>query len=144
MTTTLFETAITTANDVMQSVTEDHYTWPTPCDKWNVRELANHMINELAWVPELLAGKTIAQVGNALDGDLIEGAVGRTWKAYAETARKAAETAPHEQVIHLSRGNVPASAYLEEVAGDIIIHTWDMAQAIGLPFHIDEEIAKAL
>jgi uncharacterized protein (TIGR03086 family) len=144
MTTTLFETAITGADAVMQAVTEDHYAWPTPCDEWNVRDLANHMLNELAWVPELLAGKTIEQVGHALDGDLIEGTLARSWKAYAETARKAAESAPHEQVVHLSRGNVPATAYLEEIAGDIVIHTWDMAQAIGVPFHIDDEVARAL
>lgn len=141
---TLFDSAITIANDVVAAVRPEDMHKPTPCTEWDVRALLNHMIYEIAWVPELCAGKTAKEVGDALDGDLVGDDLQHSWQAYAETARHAAEQAPRERVVHLSHGNAAARDYLDEVAGDIIVHTWDLARGIGKPFHIDEEIAKTI
>jgi hypothetical protein len=102
------------------------------------------MTNELAWVPELLAGKTIADVGDALEGDLLGEDFKHAWKSYADTAAKAAEqTLPH-RVVHLSHGNSTTGDYLAEVTGDILIHTWDLAKGAGIPFHIEEKMAQEI
>lgn len=136
--------AIKAADEVVMRVEEGHFGRPTPCSDWNVRQLLNHIINEVAWIPEMLAGKTIAEVGDALDGDLIGDDLRHSWKAYSETALEAAEQTPPHKVVRLSYGNVPAEEYLQEVSGDIIIHTWDLARGIGAPFHIDESVALAI
>ena len=141
---TLFETALDEAEQVIQRVDPKKYGAPTPCTDWNLQQLLNHLYNELAWVPELLAGKTVAQVGDALDGDLVGADPQAAWRRFADTARKAAVSTPPETVVHLSYGNRPAQDYLNEVGGDVIIHIWDVAKAIGQPFAIRDDIADVI
>jgi len=141
---TAFTTALDIAEPVMTAVKPEHLALPTPCEGWDVHTLLMHICNELAWVPELLAGKTVAQVGDALDGDLIGTDIQGAWNRYSKTARQSAEATPVHHVVHLSYGNTPASAYLDEIAVELAIHTWDLAQGIHAPFHIPEEFAKAL
>jgi len=38
-------------------------------DEWTVRELLNHVVSGNLWVPELVGGLTIEEVGTRLDGD---------------------------------------------------------------------------
>ncbi|HSW65788.1 MAG TPA: TIGR03086 family metal-binding protein [Bacillota bacterium] len=141
---TAFATALDIAEPVMVTVRPEHFKQPTPCEGWDVQALLQHMYNELAWVPELLAGKTVAQVGDSLDGDLVGTDIQGAWNRYSKTARQSAEATPVHHVVHLSYGNTPASAYLDEMAVELTVHTWDLAQAIQVPFHIPEEFAKAL
>ena len=44
----------------------------TPCADWTVRDLVNHIVNEQLWVPDLLAGTTVAEVGDKYDGDRLD------------------------------------------------------------------------
>src|ERR671924_356790 len=53
------------------TVRADQWHNPTPCADWDVRALVNHLVYENRWVPELLAGRTVAQVGDAYEGDLL-------------------------------------------------------------------------
>ena len=53
------------------AVPADGWTAPTPCVDWDVRTLVNHVVGEDRWVPPLVDGRTIAEVGDALDGDLL-------------------------------------------------------------------------
>jgi uncharacterized protein (TIGR03086 family) len=140
----LLESALDAAEPVIAATGEDMFGLSTPCAEWDVRQLLNHLYGELAWIPELLGGKTIEQVGDSLDGDLVGGDLHRTWRGYADAAKKAAEQTPPEKVVHLSYGNVPASAYLDEVASDVIVHTWDLAMGTHQKFHIRSELALAV
>ncbi|HSX17530.1 MAG TPA: TIGR03086 family metal-binding protein [Patescibacteria group bacterium] len=142
---TVFETALDMADEVINEVSPAMLRRPTPCTEWDLGQLLNHLYNELAWVPELAAGKTIAQVGAALDGDLVGADPRQAWQSYAATAREAASKTPPEKVVHLSYGNVPAQSYFDEMAADITVHTWDVAQSLGLKdFHIDNALAEAI
>lgn len=141
---TPFETALDIAEPVVLAVRVEHLQNKTPCTRWDVHALLNHLYNELAWVPELLSGKTVAQVGDALNGDLVGQDPVRAWRSYADTARKSAESTPPQAVVYLLAGNVPASAYLDEMAGELVIHIWDLSRGIGLAFDIPEDMAQAL
>ena len=44
---------------------------PTPCTDWDVNTLVSHLVNEQLWVPPMLAGQTVEQVGDRFDGDLL-------------------------------------------------------------------------
>ncbi|HMC69482.1 MAG TPA: maleylpyruvate isomerase N-terminal domain-containing protein, partial [Mycobacteriales bacterium] len=46
------------------NVATDDLARATPCTDWNVADLVNHVINEMLWMPPLLDGKTIADVGD--------------------------------------------------------------------------------
>ena len=48
-----------------------NWSAPTPCADWDVRQLVNHVVGEDRWTKPLVNGRTIAEVGGSLDGDLL-------------------------------------------------------------------------
>ena len=67
----LFQRAVDEFDKRVQAVLEDQWDGGTPCTEWTVRDLVNHVVNEDRWVKPLIEGKTIDEVGSALDGDLL-------------------------------------------------------------------------
>src|SRR5438105_13113637 len=52
---------------------EDQWSAGTPCTEWHVRALVNHVRGEYLWVKEMMDGRTVADVGDRLDGDVLGG-----------------------------------------------------------------------
>jgi uncharacterized protein (TIGR03086 family) len=136
----LFEKGIEYGSDLLEQLHDGQLDNPTPCSEWNVRQLLNHMIYEIAWVPELLGGKRIEDVGDKLDGDLVGDDPVKSWEHYATLALAAVQQADKESTVHLSYGDGPAARYVNEVGGDVIIHSWDLAKGLGQDFHIDGDL----
>lgn len=137
----LFHKAVHMVNLVTQNLKTEHLALPTPCSQWNVRELLQHMVNELAWVPPLLQGRTIEEVGSTLDGDLLGSDPLAAWRGHALAAVEAASVVSPDAIVHLSYGDKSARAYLDEVGGDLIIHGWDLSMALSVPYVIDDATA---
>lgn len=140
----LIVSSLVAADPIIRQVEISQLSSETPCAQWDLHQLLNHMAGELAWVPELLAGKTVAEVGDSLSGDLVDKHPHDAWNKYRREAEVAALSSHPETIVHLSYGDVTAKYYLDEVATDIYIHTWDVAQAIGAEYHIPERVAKEL
>ncbi|GIH94027.1 TIGR03086 family metal-binding protein [Planobispora siamensis] len=115
----------------------------TPCVDWNVRALVNHVVGESLWVPELLAGRTVAELGDTYDGDLLGDDPGKAFDAAASAAVHAASAdGSLTCVTHLSFGDVPGREYITELFADALIHTWDLARAIGADDRLDPELVE--
>lgn len=115
----------------VRGVRPDQWGDPTPCSEWNVRQLVNHVTVEDLWVPPLLAGKTIADVGDAFDGDQLGDDPVAAWaKAWSDARRAAREPGAANRTVHLSYGDDQASEYLMQMFADHLIHGWDLARAI--------------
>jgi uncharacterized protein (TIGR03086 family) len=124
-----------------REVTTAQWSAATPCSEWDVRTLVNHVAGEYLWVPELMAGKTISDVGNSLDGDLL----GDDPLEVLASATRSAQAAADEpdsltRTVHLSFGDVPGSQYIKQMAIDSVIHSWDLARAIGTDETLDPEL----
>ena len=102
----------------------------TPCTEWNLHDLVNHMVVEVAWIPDLIDSKTISEVGNKYDGDLLEKDPLLAWSRYAKKARTAVEKVDLSALVHLSYKDTAAGDYIGEVASDLLIHSWDVAKSI--------------
>ncbi|HZX06437.1 TIGR03086 family metal-binding protein [Kribbella sp.] len=124
--------------ELVAGVAADQWSAPTPCTDWDVRALVNHVVGEERWTPPLMEGRTIAEVGNALDGDLLEEDPAGAASAAAREA-EAAATRPIGKV-HLSYGDEDPREYLRQLAADHLIHGWDLAVAIGVPARMDAEL----
>ena len=118
-------------------------TWsaPTPCTDWNVRALVNHVVGEDRWTKPLVDGRTIAEVGDAFDGDLL----GEDPKSFAMAAADEALTAVAERLpaggkVHLSYGEESIEEYISQLAADHLIHGWDLAAATGQQRDLDPEL----
>ena len=116
---------------IMHQFTEAHWDAPTPCEKWSARELVNHVVGEDRWIPPLLAGRTIAEVGDSLDGDLLGDDPMQAWSTAWATALAAADATEPDRIVQLSFGPTPTEEYLWQIAADHLIHGWDLAVAIG-------------
>jgi uncharacterized protein (TIGR03086 family) len=81
-----------------------------------LRDLIGHYARDDAWVPDVLAGRTIAEVGDAHDGDIL-GADPET--AFAGCAARAIAAVlafdDLDATVHLSYGDFPARDYLLHV-----------------------------
>lgn len=118
---------------------------PTPCTEWSVRDLVNHLTAEQLWVPELLGGRTVEEVGQRFAGDVLGADPVATWRSAMEAALHAF-SAPGAvaRTVHLSRGLTPAHDYLEEMVMDLAVHGWDLARALGADEGIDPATVQRL
>lgn len=137
-----FLSSVSQADRAVHEVATDDLARQTPCSDWNLKQLLAHMVYELAWLPDLLAGKTVAEVGDIYEGDLLGGAPGEAWEDYKRLALGAALKADPEAPVHLSYGDVSARHYLLEIGTDMLVHGWDVARSLRLPYDVDERTAK--
>jgi uncharacterized protein (TIGR03086 family) len=133
----LFFRCLDQATKVINHLTVADYLRPTPDTEWDAKTLANHMLYELSWVPDILSGQTIAKVGGKYDSDLIGDDPAENWNEAAAIAKGEATLANMRATAHLSYGNVPNEDYLRQVSGDLLIHSWDLAAALGIDRTLD-------
>src|SRR5207237_452700 len=53
----------------------------TPDPGWDITALVHHVTENVLWVPDLLAGKTIAEVGDKYSGDVLGDDPKAAWAA---------------------------------------------------------------
>jgi uncharacterized protein (TIGR03086 family) len=139
----LFDRSVKEFDKRVQLIREDQWELPTPCTEWNVHDLVNHLVYEDRWAPPLFEGKTIAEVGDAFDGDLLGSDPVDSW----ESAAKEAQAAIHEpgaldRIVHVSFGDIPGEVYVSQLYMDHVIHAWDLARAIGDDEKLDPELVE--
>ncbi|MCX7522163.1 TIGR03086 family metal-binding protein [Microbacterium sp. STN6] len=111
---------------------------PTPDTEWDVRALVSHVIEEQQWVPLLLDGRSVGEARLRilrLGPDLVA-----EWQRYSAIALDAWSRVDLGEKVQLSYDTVEALDYLREQASDVIVHTWDLARAMGA----DEALPAAL
>ncbi|MFC4858988.1 TIGR03086 family metal-binding protein [Actinophytocola glycyrrhizae] len=118
---------------------------PTPCTQWSVRDLVNHLVVEQLWVPEVLAGRTVAEVGDRFDGDQLGDDPLAAWDEASDVARSAwLQPGAVDRTVHLSFGDVDAAEYGWQMTTDLAVHGWDLATALGADAGIPDELAEAV
>ena len=132
-------------DQVVERIGGGDWSKPTPCTEWTVRDLLNHLVYEQLWVPDLLAGRTVAEIGDRYDGDVLgDDPVGR-WRTASRAAREAwLQPTALERDVQLSRGPVPATQYCWEMTLDLAVHGWDLARGIDAPSPLADELAETL
>lgn len=127
----------------IHAIDADQWHAATPCTEWDVRALVNHLVVEQLWAPELLAGRSIEEVGARFDGDQLGGDPVEAWDhAAAEALEAFASPWAIEQKVQLSYGAVPARDYCGEMAMDAAVHAWDLARGAGLDDRMDPELVS--
>jgi uncharacterized protein (TIGR03086 family) len=136
-----YEAAVDTFDGVIHQVPSGSWQSPTPCEQWNVRQLVNHVVGEQAWVTPLFAGRTVADVGTALDGDLLGDDPTAAWHHYSGEAHAAlAEPDAIARTVHLSYGDETAVNYVDQLTFDALVHAWDLARASGVDDTLPDDL----
>ncbi|MBK5307470.1 MAG: TIGR03086 family protein [Frankiaceae bacterium] len=128
----LHRRALAETGATVAGIRPDQLADPTPAGEWDVRALLNHVVSGNLWAAELAAGRTIAEVGDRLDGDVLADDAAAAYDASATSAAEAFEApgalgAP----CAVSYGPVPGSVYAGHRFLDVLVHGWDLATATG-------------
>jgi len=126
-------------------VADDQWSTTSVDPEWTVRQLVNHVVTGNYWAYELGGGKTIDEVGDALDGDVLGTDPVR---AYDDSALVAAavfrEDGAMERPCAVSYGPIPGSVYCTHRFLDVLIHGWDIAKSTGQDPTLDGDLVAAL
>lgn len=122
------------------AVGDDDWDRATPCAGWSVRDLVNHVVGEELWAVPLLAGRTIADVGDRFDGDVLGESPRETCHRAAAAATDAVDDAPQAGLVHLSYGDERVEEYVMQLAADHLVHGWDLSVATAGDPRLDPEL----
>ena len=136
--------ALATTRQFVAGVGDDQWDLATPCDGWNVRDLVNHIVAGNLWAAQLGSGRTIADVGTDLDGDVLGSDPVAAYDLSAESAAAVFEMpGALDAPCAVSYGPVPGEVYAGHRVIDVLIHGWDVASATGQPTEIDPQLIDA-
>lgn len=140
----LYARAMESTRRYVAGVRADQWTLPTPCTDWNVRDVVNHLVGENLWAGELFQGKTIPEVGDRLDGDLVGDDPLGAYERSMEVARAVVQAPGAMQATcHLSFGPTPGAEYASQLFLDALIHGWDIAKGSGQDTRLDVSLVEA-
>jgi uncharacterized protein (TIGR03086 family) len=132
----------------LDAVGPDQWSLPTPCTDWTVRDVARHLVvgNKMAALLVTGAGRdeTLAQLRawHAADGALEPAALVEAFRTTADAQAEALRRpGVLELTVHHPVGDIPGAQLLRFRVGDMTLHSWDMARAIGADEQLDPELA---
>lgn len=137
----LYAKALDSTRSYVNGVGSAQWHLSTPCSEWDVTQLLTHVVSGMLWVPELLDGRTIDEVGDRFQGDLLGADPVAAYDA-ASAAAKAASQAPGamDAICHTGRGDVSGTGYITGMLNDAFIHGWDIAKATGQDTELDRDL----
>jgi uncharacterized protein (TIGR03086 family) len=127
----------------VHGIGDDQWELPTPNEGWTVRDLVQHLVSEAVWTAPLMAGQTIAEVGDRFDGDLLGDDPVAAWDKGVAEAVESVTPEAMTRTVHLSFGDFPGEEYAMQLFCDNLIHAWDLARATGQDERLDSELVSA-
>jgi len=121
----------------MAAVGPDGWAQSTCCDEWDVTQLVDHAVGAQRFVPKALGATGDIE---AEGEDRLE--VWRTVRAAAERAFRAPGAI--DRVVTLPFGEMPAGDGLGFPTGDLLVHTWDLARAIGADDRLPPDVCATV
>lgn len=106
----------------------------------SLRQIINYHAYDEAWVPDVLAGKTIEEVGDKYDGDQLGEDPAASYARLVALAVKAVESADLDRSVHLSYGDFTARDYLKHITSFRTLRAYDIARFIGVDPTLPEEL----
>jgi uncharacterized protein (TIGR03086 family) len=133
--------ALDATGRIVRGVDARQMSGSTPCDAFDVRGLLNHLVSGNLWVEPLVSGKTIEEVGDQYDGDVVGADPSAAYDASARVAADAFERpGAMEAPVAVSYGPVPGEVYAGHRFIDVLIHGWDLAVATGQDTTLDPSL----
>ena len=125
----------------LESVREDRWELPTPCEGRSVRDLVEHMAVGATMSRQVLAGEPWAR--GAVVGEVLSALDLKAeweWRTAEERAGFAAPGALGRTVAHRVMGDLLCAQFLGMRVGDALLHAWDLARAVRADEELDPEL----
>ncbi|MFJ2839830.1 MULTISPECIES: TIGR03086 family metal-binding protein [Nocardia] len=128
---------------LLRTLTPDQLTAPTPCAEFDVRALLNHL---LFWGPSLVGAASKAAVAPPAAAETEVDLTAGDWSAALDTqlgelAAAWRDPAAWQGTTRLGGPTeLPASLVGGMVVGELIVHGWDLARALGTTVEWDDDL----
>ena len=134
-----YASAVKGADAVIQQISDDQWSAPTPCDGWNVADVVTHLCGPMAAI------STMAATGQGAAPEPIEtddpiGLWNSTRDDVLESLHRPGATS---QVGEFWFGESSIDDILAFAVWDQLGHAWDLAVATGQGVEVDPAIAEA-
>lgn len=107
-------------------------------------DLLAHVVEEERFGPPLLGGQTLDEIGDRFSGDLLGDDPLDAWRDAADDLQHAiADPAVLDATIRLPGTPRSGREFLLELFTDHLVHTWDLARAIGGDEQLPEDMVAA-
>ncbi len=112
---------------------------PTPCAGWGIRELLNHILGETRMMTLVNRGQTAGLDQGDLVGD--GSRLAATWQKMARDNVESWRGGGLHGERSYPYGTFPAEEAVVINLGEVLLHSWDLAQATGRSYVLDDELA---
>ncbi len=133
--------AQTIAAGVLSNVTPDQLGSNTPCAKWTVAELVDHLVGAQHWARSAMEGVEMTETGaGSSEGDFNE-----AFKAAAAASLASFQAdGALARTVNPGFGDMPATALMGLATTDTFQHAWDLATATGQDNNLDPALASQI
>jgi len=126
-------------------VTSEDLAKPTPCGDWTVQQLLDHVVGGNTMSAALIAGASREDATALLTAAVVGvnrlGAVQDSMRAQAAAF---ADPAALERTVQHPAMDMPGAQLLGFRVGDLLVHSWDLARAIGADETLDPEVVAVV
>jgi hypothetical protein len=150
----LFVLADRTLDGVIAQIGDDQWEREMPVEFMRrggdhvptLREIVNYHAYDDAWVPDMLAGRTMDEAGrDRFDGDLLGAEPKQAFSALVDLACAAAVALDDlDGVVHCSFGDYPTRHYFWQVTMFRGLRAHDIARVIGIDHGMSDELVQGL
>src|SRR5258708_3239581 len=134
--------AVTYADGVLDAVTPQLLSRPTPCHAWDLRMLLEHAEESLAALQEgITAHRVAASPAQPTSGASSAAALVSGFRQRATALVQAAAQADGDLPVTIAGLPMPLNCLLTVGALEIAVHAWDISQACGPSLPIPDEPA---
>lgn len=149
----VFILADQTLKRVVDQIRDDQWSTIVPPDPMSggngeltLRETVNYIAYDVAWVPDMLAGKSMDEAGSTrFDGDLLGDDPKGNFGRFIEAACAAAGALDDpDRTVHCSYGDIPAREYFRDISGFHGLRAHDIARVIGVDSNLPRDLVQGL
>ena len=136
----LLGAALDQAGAVIATVNPEQATLPTPCDDYDVNQLIGHMQAVVRRIGVVLSGQPFSSVPRQLESSdwLADWTAGR-----AATDAVLADDTCLTREVSVPWGTVDGASAAASYIGELSVHSWDLATALGKTDMLNDALATA-
>ena len=135
----MLATALDQAGVLIERIKPEQAALPTPCRSWNLRDLVNHLVEDVDQFTASAKGERWEKPDGDLIGDDWAGAYRDAAAGLLEVWRRPGQL---DRTVQLPFGERPASWQLDQEISDLAVHAWDIAKATGQPTSLNAEVGR--
>ena len=130
--------------DTLAVIDDEQQLLPTPCDDWNLVDLIDHITGGNWFTIQIIDGHTAADAMEQAMQRFAKGSATRHAAVESVHDQLTAFRAPgvvdrsHDHLVGATTGHVILCLRLH----DLIVHTWDIANTIGPPWSLPDDLIQ--